>query len=390
MNILFVSAIFPYPLYSGGQVRVFNLLKRLSKEHSITLCSFIRNESERNLVKELSFCKDIHLVYRGHAWQPAYILKSLFGVYPLVMSTYNLQAMKDLIKQQLDTTEIDCIHIEPGYVWPSIPETTIPIVVSEHNIEHKVYQEYVQQYPYPFIKTVMQRDVEKMKRWEKIIWEKAAHVITVSEEDAQIIKEVKKNVTVVHNGIDEDTFIFQQKEKVTDQFTCLFVGNFRWMQNVDAVKHLLSSIWPTIVRTYPKAKLRIVGREFPKNLISLCPASVSIIPHVEEISDEFKEVDIVLAPIRIGGGTKYKILEAMAAGVPVITTSKGTQGLPLEHKTHCYVADAENEWTENIQYIISHPDSNKKIVKNARNLVEKEYSWNIVSKELSRVWKQYA
>jgi glycosyltransferase involved in cell wall biosynthesis len=341
-------------------------------------------------VAELSFLKDIHLVYRGHAWQPAYILKSLFGAYPLVMSTYNLQAMREVITEQLSTKKIDCIHIEPGYVWPSIPKTNVPLVVGEHNIEHRVYQEYVEHYPYPFIKTVMQRDVEKMKRWERSIWETASHIITVSDEDAQVIKAIKKNVTVVHNGIDEETFIFKPKNNLSDRFTCLFVGNFRWMQNVDAVKFLLSTVWPSVVTAYPKARLHIVGREFPKKLVSALPDSVSLIPHVEEITDEFNTVDLVLAPIRIGGGTKYKVLEAMAAGVPVITTSKGTQGLPLEDRVHCYIADKVSEWSGNIQYIINHPDVNKKIVKNARNLVEKEYSWNIVSKELSRVWKLYA
>lgn len=391
MNVLFVSAVLPYPLYSGGQVRIYNLLKRLSVHHLVTLFAFIRSEEERKYLKELSFCADVQCVFRGRAWRPSYLTRSLVGSYPFLMNTYDISEMREKIEKELQRKKYDLVHIEPGYVWPSLPELHTKLIVSEHNIEHSVYNDFVNHSRYPLLKQFMQRDVEKLKKWETIIWKKADHVVTVSDEDAEEIKKVKKsNVDVIPNGIDENVFLFRPKSNISESCTCLFVGNFRWIQNIDAVRLLLTDIWPSINQSFPQAKLRIVGKYFPKKFFSFISQSVSVIPHVEDITQEFNIADIVLAPIRVGGGTKYKILEAMASGVPVITTEKGIQGLPLKHMVHCYVANTENEWVKHIHAIINNKDINKKIVQNARALVEKEYSWNSIADELSAVWNLYA
>ncbi len=389
MTILFVSAILPYPLFSGGQVRVYNLLKRLSKEHTILLYSFIRNEEERIYLKELNFCKDIQVVMRGHAWQPRYVSKSLFNSYPLLMNSYNISAMRELIAKGLEDYHVDRIHIEPGYVWPCLPSTNIPIIVNEHNIEHTVYQEYVDRYQYPIVKQLMQADVQKLKKWEKIIWNKSSYVITVSNEDATEVRKIKKNnVEVIPNGIDQDFFIFRPKERITEKFTCLFVGNFRWIQNIDAVKFLLSDIWPIVASKYPGARLHIVGKDFPKKFSSLLSTSVTLIHQVDDIRDQFAKADIVVAPIRVGGGTKYKILEAMAAGIPVITNAKGVQGLPLVHQENCYIGETGDDYVGIIDSMIRSSQITKKVVLNARDLVEKHYSWTSIAKELSTIWKK--
>ena len=102
------------------------------------------------------------MVYRGHAWQTHYVLKSVLGAYPFVMSTYSISRMNSEITTLLQQTAIDIIHIEPGYVWPSLPKTKLPIVVSEHNIEHKVYEGYVNQFHYPIVSNLMKRDVRKL------------------------------------------------------------------------------------------------------------------------------------------------------------------------------------------------------------------------------------
>jgi glycosyltransferase involved in cell wall biosynthesis len=386
MKILFVCAVFPYPLHSGGQIRVYNLLKRLSNEHEITLCSFIRKEEEKKYIHNLSFCRSVYVVLRGHAWRPSYIVKSLLGKYPLVMSTYDNNQMRMLVARNLYGK--DCIHVEPGYVWPAIPKTTLPIVVCEHNIEHTVYQEYADSHRYPFVYTVMKNDVEKLRRWEMIIWKKAAHLIAVSEEDASEMRKVRSdNISIVPNGIDEKMFLYRPKKTVPKQFTCLFVGNFRWIQNIDAAQFLLKDLWPQIHDVFPNAVLRIVGRDFPKKFLPVS-SSIIIVPYVEDIRNELSACDIVLAPIRIGGGTKYKILEAMAMGRGVITTTKGVQGLPLIHKRHCLIADEIPQWIESIRYMVENPSECKKIVNNARMLVEKEYSWDKIANTLSAVWKR--
>ena len=165
MNILFVSAVLPYPLMSGGQVRMFHLLKRLSGKHQITLLSFLRDPEEIVHKKEFTYLRNVITYTRGHARQWKYISHAATSSYSWLWATYDNAVMRRGIETLMSQEKFDLIHIEPGYVWPSIPATATPIVVSEHNIEHVVYEGYIKQFPLPFLRPLLYLDVLKMKYW---------------------------------------------------------------------------------------------------------------------------------------------------------------------------------------------------------------------------------
>ncbi len=389
MNVLFISAIFPYPLYSGGQVRIYNLLKRLSKRHAITLCAFIRRKEELEYVSKLSFCKEVFPIFRGYAWNISYMMQALIGRYPFLMSTYNIQKMKTLVQQKVLNNDI--VHIEPAYVWPVVESLDLKtLVVCEHNIEYTIYQSYADQYKrYPLLSSLMRRDVYKLRYWEEYSWKKAQAVVAVSEEDADAMRKVKpEHVHVILNGVDETFFLYRPKTINKKDATCLFVGNFRWIQNVDALDALLNVVWPAIHHRFPYARLKIIGQDLPKKWKRF-HSSVTYIPQVEDIRDFLYESDIVLAPIRIGGGTKYKILEAMASGRMVITTAKGAEGLPLIHKKHCLIVDDLTDWGNAIEFIFQNSSLHDQIVKQARELIEERYIWSQIATNLSSLWEAY-
>ena len=200
MKILFVSAVLPYPIHSGGQIRIYNLLKRLGKTHEIHLFSFIRSKREKKYLSKLSFCKRVITVMRGRVWQPTYLLKTITSSYPLLWSSYHNVEMISLLSDEIVKGKYDLIHMEPGYVWPSIPETRIPVVVCEHNIEHTVYEAYVRQFPVSVLRPFLSLDVAKMATWEQRVWKKATKIVTVSESDRASIGQ--SNVAVVPNGVD--------------------------------------------------------------------------------------------------------------------------------------------------------------------------------------------
>ncbi|MFZ5845288.1 MAG: hypothetical protein ACOY0S_02360, partial [Patescibacteria group bacterium] len=165
MKILFVSAILPYPLHSGGQIRIYHLLKQLALHHKISLFAFIRDPEERTLVRHLSFCRKVELVLRGRAWQPRYLISAL-GKYPFLLSTYNSHQMRLRLQKELETEKYDLIHLEPFYVWPALPRTHFPLVVAEHNIEYRVYSDYVRRSPWIPLRPLMYADVLKLRFWE--------------------------------------------------------------------------------------------------------------------------------------------------------------------------------------------------------------------------------
>jgi glycosyltransferase involved in cell wall biosynthesis len=387
MKILFVSAVLPYPLYSGGQVRIYNLLKKLSMKHDITLYAFIRDEKEKANLHELSFCKKIVTVMRGRAWQPKYVLQSLFSSVPFLYATYNNKVMQSLLEEEVKEN-YDLIHLEPGYIWLSLPESNIPVVVSEHNIEHEVYEKYAHKFSFP-ISHLLKIDVAKMFRWEKYIWNKASYVTAASNDDGDSIKNItSKPVAVIHNGVDIKQFAFRPKKKIGETLTFLYVGTFAWMQNTDAVKLLLEDLWPNIQKKYPHATLRIVGKNPPSSLTVMKLANVTWLESVPNIYKEYTSADILLAPIRVGGGTKYKIIESMACGLPVITTTIGAQGIDISQtQKEIWIAQDITEICEAIDDIIRSPERLDRL-KSARMIVEKKYSWDSIAEALDTVWKK--
>lgn len=382
MNILFVSALLPYPLHSGGQVRIYNLIKQLSKRHEITLVSFIRDENERTLAKNLSFCKDVHMILRGRAWQPKYLLGAL-GKYPFLLSTYHNGAMRSKLEELLKNIPFDLVHLEPFYVWPSLPQTKLPIVVSEHNIEYEVYEQYAKKFPFLF--TI---DNAKLRRWEQMVWKKASRITAVSQHDKAIIQPfASKNVTVVLNGVDISQFSFQKH--TVNNYRVLFVGNFRWVANHDAAYTLVRDIFPNLRKRFPQASIRIVGIDIPVGLkTEVFKIGGEIQEHVSDISHEYREADVLIAPHAVSGGSKYKVLEAFASGLPVVTTRQGASGLGAVPDTHYKEASTPEGFVEKTAFIWEHKEEAFQLPHNARNLVEERYTWDNISNILEGVWNE--
>lgn len=371
MNVLFVSAVLPYPLHSGGQIRIYNLIKRLSRRHRVTLASFIRGEEELQYKKELAFCESVHMVMRGRAWQPKYLM-SAFGKYPFLLATYDNSDMRKTLTDLLSTKRFDLLHAEPFYVWPSIPEIRLPIVISEHNIEYAVYKRFT-----PWFARL---DTAKLAFWEHYIWNKAKTVTAVSEEDAAVIrKNIGDRVTVVPNGVDLKIFRYR-KPVLSDSPTILFVGNFRWRPNREAARTLLADIWPKIKRVLPGATLWIVGKDMPKEFRQFAKAA-------DDISKVYHDADVLVAPHEIAGGTKYKMLEAMATGLPIVTTRKGAAGLSMKAGVHYLEACGTQGFVDQIKRLSENTTLSETVTKNARELAETTYNWDDIAQKLEYVWK---
>lgn len=395
MNILFVSAILPYPLYSGGQVRIYNLLHRLSENHSITLLSFIRSDDERKYVKQLNFLSSVKMVHRGKALQLKYLVRA-FGIYPtklerypLLLETYNNDEMRDCITQELEHHTYDLVHIEPFYVYPSLPSVSIPLVIAEHNIEYEVYETYARTYPVCALRPILARDAKRIRFWEEKSWGAASRVIAVSGVDAATITAVRKNKTpVVPNGVDIASFRFIKRTFRASRPTFFYVGNFAWVPNQEAVATLLTKIWPAIIQKFPDARLTIVGKQFPERLRSFVTSRVIVKNDVEDITKEYHDNDILLAPMGIAGGSKYKILEALASGTIVVTTKAGRKGIDCIPNIHVFEAETADDFVTCVTSIYTKPDKAAAVSLKARNLIEEKYSWDTIAKELDAVWRE--
>lgn len=391
MKILFLSAVLPYPLYSGGQIRIYHLLRAAAQKHDITLFAFVRQPQETAYLKQLSFCRQIEIVVRGHAWQPKYVARSVLGEYPFLLTTYSSKEMYERLHQVLTGGKYDLVHLEPFYVWPSLPATPLPLVVAEHNIEYQVYEDYVRHSPWVVLRPFMYADVLKLRFWEEYVWRKASHLTAVSPGDRAVIaSQTKTPVTVVSNGVDLATYKYKADRPQHSGPVLLFVGNFAWLPNCDAVRKLVFQIWPLVRERFSQAKLRIVGRNVPSWLQKLRaqPLGLSVEENVASIIEKYHQADVLVAPIAIAGGTKFKILEAMASGLPVVASSEAVGGLKANPEVHYLPARDAREYATQIIKIWQNKKLGSSLIQRARELVEEYYSWEQIADRLGEVWQR--
>jgi len=388
MKILMLTPYLPYPLHSGGQIRSYNLLKDLSKKHQITLFSFIRSQDEKKYIKDLKkFCHDVKVFKRRKAWDPRNIILAGLTLYPFLVSIYLSKEFKDAIKKELEDNQYDLIHAETFYVMPNLPSpVNLPTLLVEQTIEYAVYQRYVKDFKLFLLKPLLYFDVFKIKFWEKYYWNKATRLAAMSASDKTIMQRSVRGrkVNVVANGVDVDHFN-QLKATRPQKPTVLFVGNFKWLPNKDAAKFLVSKIWPIIKKKLPSARLWIVGRNPTKDIVKLEEdKSISVTDDLEDIRTAFKTSSVLLAPIRNGRGTKYKVLEAMASQTPVVTTKLGIEG--VDAKGSVLVSESAKNLAEKTIKILTNKKLAKTMSIKAKKIVDSQYNWTAISRQLDNIY----
>lgn len=390
MKILMLTPYLPYPPASGGQIRTYNLLKHLSKSHEITLVCLYKREEERQYAQELkSYCKDIYLCKRPEKpWQLSTILKAVFGVLPfLIVRNYSSEAANTVRKLLAERT-FDVIHAETFYVMPHIPETKIPTILVDQTLEYRVYKHFINQLPW-FLHHPLRLDTFKLKYWEEYYWNHAQLVAAVSETDAKAIHMLAPNIepVVIPNGASDGMFVEKSTPKEDNGVTnLLFVGNFSWLQNTEAAQYLIEKVLPLLQNKLQNYRLTIAGQKIPERFRVLANPYIDFIDlegsDNATVRDIYTNASLFIAPIFGPGGTRLKILTAMATHLPVITTSTGAEGLHLLHNESVMLAENPEEFAQNIAILARDNILSKKIADNAYAIARKSFSWESITKTL--------
>lgn len=395
MKILMLTPYLPYPPSSGGQIRTINLIKHLSENHEITLVSLYKSAHQKAYSKNLDkYCKAIYLCKRAEKpWQLKNILKSIFSLLPfLIVRNYSDEAHV-IIKKLLATEKFDVIHAETFYIMPHIPQTSIPILLVEQTIEYKVYQHFISNLFFP-IKMALSLDILKLKYWEHFYWKKARTVAAVSELDQKIIKEEQPSLHPVMfpNGAGDEMFVDKIEPKDITNPKLLFMGNFAWLQNVEAADYLIDNVMPDLIKSQPNVKLIIAGQDVKTKIHKNLSKNIEIVDippdDIQTVKNLYNESTIFLAPIFGPGGTRLKVLASMAAGLPVISTYTGVEGLGVKNKKHALIANTPEEFVENIINLLNNNSLYEDMRHSAYNLVKKEFSWSEIAKNLEKEYRR--
>ncbi|MCL5439114.1 MAG: glycosyltransferase family 4 protein [Patescibacteria group bacterium] len=408
-----LSSYLPYPLFTGGHIRLYNLLKQLSKKHEIIfVCEKRDYQTQKDIDEIKNFCEKVFVVEKQKQWSVKNVLKTGFSSYPFLMIGHTNFKLKKILEELIEENKFDLIHVETSYVVQNLPEKIygkIPVVLVEHNVEYLVYKRFFKLAPI-FLKPFLAVDVFKIKRYEESFWKKATRLIAVSEDEKKLMK--KTNVDVVPNGVDIDKFrIVNLDEKIKkEEKMILFIGDFRWIQNKNAIKIILKDIWPKVnsrvknlASLASRSKLRgrsgqnsklnlklwVVGRNISDSIKRLNMEENVVFDEnaPEDTTEIFKRSHVLLSPIRVGGGTSFKILESMASGVPVVTTTLGIEGIDAKNNEEVLISNNSNEIADLVLKILKNKNLYKKITTNARKLIEEKYAWDKIAKKLDEVYR---
>lgn len=392
MKILMLTPYLPYPLLSGGQIRTYNLLKQLSTKHEITLFALIKNHQEKKYIKHIKpFCKEVRVFKRSSKpFTVKNIFKTAISTYPFLVIRNHVPEAVNAIKTELENTHYDLIHAETFYMMPHIPPTKTPIILVEQTIEYLGYESYAKKVSPP-LKWLLQFDIKKIRKWERFYWKKANKLITMSGKDQEYIQDYlshPEKVEVVFNGVDNDWFS-QVPRKLPKTPTVIYVGTFKWLPNVEAAQYLIKKIWPNILKLQPNAQLKIVGNEPTKEIINYQEQyqNVKVLGKVPDIRDAFKQAHVLLAPVFSGKGTRYKILEALASGTPVVATSTAVEGLNLVHNKHVLVSNNPKELAEYVTKLFTDQELWQKLSTNGKKYVKQYYDWQPISNKLDKIYQ---
>jgi len=396
MKILMLVPYLPFPLLSGGQIRSYNLLKKLSLKHEVTLFALIKQESERQYISQLEkYCRQVKVFKRSKKpFTLKNILKTAFSSYPfLAIRNYVTQTIV-AVKQELEREQYDLIHAETFYMMPHIPKTKIPIILVEQTIEYLGYESYAKKIKWPVLKQLMQLDIKKIKRWEKYYWNSCSKLIVMSQDDKNFISKFLKDdkkVEVVANGVDTSWFA-EKPKKLPESPTILFVGTFKWLPNVEAVSFLVEKVWPLIKAEISDAKLWIVGNAPTKKVFEFQrkDSSITVTGGIPDIRDAFASSHILLAPVFSGKGTRYKILEAMAAKTPIVASNTAVEGLDLKHNVQVFTSDNAKGMAKFSVKLLKDANKRAEFAKNGYEFVKDNYDWRFIAKKLDEVYQEFA
>ena len=396
MNILVVCRVLPYPPDVGYKIRTFNLLKYLSSKHNISLVCYASALDQGNHISVMEqYCKSIWLVQpekRTKVKQLPGLAKNLISGLPWYVKYAKSKEMKDTILRLTKGNRFDLIHIDDPYMSSNldvVSKSGVKKTVTFHDIESIKYQRIlgIEKNLYKKIRFFL--NWLPMQRWERRIAEKFDLNIVMSPVDRQILlsKNINVKIAVIPNGVDTDSL--DQLPPTDQQENISFFGTMDYPPNIDAVLYFYKRVFQLIRRRLPETKFFIIGQKPTNELKKLSnDSNVIVTGYVKDIVPYYQKSSVVVVPLRAGGGTRLKILEAMGLGRPVVSTSLGSEGLEVTHSENIMIADRPEDFAKHTIELMTNKTLRTRLTEKARKFVESYHSWRKIAGDLDRVYQE--
>jgi len=393
MNILWVKAGGLVPPDSGGKIRSYNLLRHLAQRHSVTFFSFhaahaddAHAELERIFERVVLVPLDLPApksFAESLAWGRALLARQPYNIFKYCQPKVRT-ALHRLLREQTYDVMICDFLIAAGVIPWDLPT---PKVLFTHNVESVIWKRHWETARNPLWKALAWREWRAMAQDEPMYLRQADHVLTVSEDDSTFFHQYldPSKLSVIPTGV--DTEYFQPSSAPEHRNSIVFVGSMDWLPNEDAVVYFINEILPVIRKQVPNTSLCVAGRNPSPRLQALAGRenNVQLTGWVEDVRPFLANAAICVVPLRIGGGTRLKIFEAMAMGKAVVATTVGAEGLPVRHKEHLLIADGPAAFAASTIELLCDPAKRRQLALAARKLVHENYSWGHAAQRFDEV-----
>ena len=380
-HILMLTPYLPYPPNSGGRSRTFNLVKHLRDYYRITLVCFGRPEEQAfDLAPMRDLCE---LIVVDRAPSPSQIkaaLLSLTSPRPVTMRLYHTPEMEQTVLRVLQERSIVLIHVESFYMLPNLPsQLGVPVLLSEPAVEYIAWWRHAQVAAPWYSRPGIALEALKMRLWEPRAWADATVVGVMSGVDEAAIKQATPGVQTIHapNGVDVE--FFQPDDSVKrDNRTLVYVGDYKYFPNTDAMLYFAAEILPLIRKRRGDAQLMIVGKDPPPELIALHndpDTAVTVTGLVDDIRPYLQSSALFVCSLRSGSGTRFKLMEALACGCPVVSTPVGAEGLDAQDGTHMLLRDSPRAFADAVLDLLEHPEKGADMGRQGRAWVTDHHAW---------------
>jgi len=389
-RVLFLSEKFPWPVDDGGQARTFHVLRSLARSRPVTLIGHGPADPAHVAPIEALGVEVVDAGQRApRLMAPAHAALATFTRAPHPLGKNRSRAMLRTLLERLARGDVRAVHFNhldtAQYVERLGPlRAGVRCVFDTHNVLTTMYQRFQQTARNPLSRVYLGLQWSKMNRFEREIMKQLDLVCVCSElEREQLRTWGVEKVLVVPNGVDTEYFAPPPEPRLDQPLRIVFTGALGYPPNADGVRWFLDEVWPAIERALPGVRFTVVGKEAPAELTARAvPGRVEFTGYVDDVRPHMHGAAVFVCPLRIGGGTRLKILDALALGLPVVSTRIGAEGLAVTPRVDIELADPPGEFARAVIELCQDPARRERRARSGRELVVTRYGWEGVTRPL--------
>jgi glycosyltransferase involved in cell wall biosynthesis len=382
VKILLSCKQFPHSKVIGGPIIIYNRLKYLSKRNLVSLAAFVREEEKEYIPSVKPFCHDLQLVPYPPQRSPLKRAWDFFAssVPPYFRRVYDSLEMAAVIAEMVRKDRYDFVIAEYSVMGqfihnnPALPP--VRRIISVHESYYLARRKAFHHHKLGLDKLREAINLKGLKKYEFDMYRQADQVLTLTPEGREELLEIcpELDIAIVPHGVDVDYFTFSDLSEAEESI--VFVGNYLHYPNAEAVLNFHREIWPRLKTLLPKIKFYVVGQAPPAEIQRLAQDEAIIVTgRVEDVRPYLRKGRVFICPVSLGGGFRGKILEAMAMGRPVVSTSLGAEGIPIQDGENIIIGDDPERFAQGIVELMKNEALFRRITKNARQLMEEKYAW---------------